>query len=148
MEKYFFKKATDTIKVTKAVVWIIMILGLINWYFLQTEGNYDQYGNLYMPLYERIFIIASSIIGGVLIIYNSNKLHKEIPNISYYVFELKYMKFLLLYFIWAGIFLLISSIEDKNIIKGRAYLLSSIIIIIGVGFFLLSKYWLRKKCQN
>lgn len=145
MEKYFKTVARDNIRIVKIFSWFLIIYGIINLIFLIKYGNNDKYLDFLMPLWKRIYIISSSIIGGIMLIREVNKLSAIIPNLRFEVFELKFAKVISYFFVFMGISLFIMSIGDEHIIKWKAYLFSIIIILIGIGWFYLSKYWLRKE---
>ena len=143
MNKCRYQEAKRTINFARVFAWIFIILSVGQIFVLDEESSPSY------PLWERIFMIANTIIVPIIFLRTLHKLSSEIRYMSYEVFECRYsMRIVSPYFIWTGIMLAVASINDTEIIHSRAYTVYAVIVGVGIGWYYLSKYWLKKELSK
>lgn len=143
MNKCRYQEAKRTINFARVFALLFIVMGVGGIFFVNEDSTPSN------PLWERVFMLVNEIVVPMIFLRTLQRLSSEIRIVSYEIFECRYsMKVVSPFFVWAGITFAITSINNVEIIKVRAYIVQAIMIGLGIGWFFLSKYWLKKELER
>jgi hypothetical protein len=103
------------------------------------------FGEIIMPLWKHLFTTASSIIGGAVFIYFANRFERTTKLDTEKVRDLKKHTIYAPALIALVVLSWVIEIGDENIRYDRAVIFNSIATAVGIGYYFLVRYLLRKE---
>ena len=142
-------------KGAKILSWLLILAGVLGIALTIYEHStgYDlelqkKYGDVIMPAWKQWFNNIVFLFGGIIMLYFIKRLQRETANDSYDMRQWKESKLFAIAFIFMGLVMCVEEIGSIGGIKERLYIFNGGVILIGVLWYLLSRYLLKKELEK